>query len=265
MTLIAIIVVLFLVSVIAVVWKTEQLNVDPLQDALVMLVMELISDGNTPEARHRFSELAAAHFHRFNLGQSPSPKLRLRLLHALSTLVNGVSAAEFKEAERFLQKWEMPVYRPEHRAISDTVRRTLSGSADIFISYAREDQGSIRIIVAQLEAAGFSVWWDDGIHVGARWDAEINRQLSASRAVVVLWSPYSSVSEWVRREAGQAKANEKIVPALIRRCRLPSGFSDIQTIDLTRWDGDAADAEWQKLMSAVTQLSGVGLPRSFDS
>lgn len=264
MTLIAIIAILFLVSLIASIWKTEQLNVDPLQDALQMLVNELISDGITPEARQRFGELAAAHFHRFNLEHLPAPKLRLRLLHALSTLINRVPKAEFKEAERFLQRWEMPPYRPEQRSESEPVRRPLSGPADIFVSYAREDQGSIRIIVAQLESAGFSVWWDDGIHAGTQWDAEINKQLSASRAVVVLWSPYSSVSEWVRREAAHAKSNDKIVPAFIRRCRLPSDFSDVQTIDLTRWDGDASDTEWQKLLSAVAQLSGVGLSRSFD-
>lgn len=264
MTLIAIIVVLFLVSVIAVVWKTEQLNVDPLQDLLHMLVSQLISDGNTPEAQQKFSELAAAYFHRFHMENLPTPKLRVRLLHALSLLVHTVPDAEFKATERYLYKWEMPPYRPEPRPAPSPVANKLSGPADIFVSYAREDQRSARMIVAQLTSAGFRVWWDDGIHAGAQWGAEINSQLLESKVVVVLWSPFSSASEWVRREATHAREHQKIVPVFIRRCQLPSDFAEIQTLDLSRWDGDTASFEWQKLVAAAAELTGAASPHNSD-
>lgn len=262
MTLIAIIVILFLVSVIAVVWKTEQLNVDPLQDNLHMLVSQLISDGNTPEARQKFSELATAYFHHFHMENLPTHKLRVRLLHALSLLVHTVPEAEFKATERYLYRWEMPPYRSEPRPPPSPVASKLSGPADIFVSYAREDQRSARMIVAQLTSAGFSVWWDDGIYAGTQWDEEINSRLLASKVVVVLWSPFSSASEWVRREATHAKEHQKIVPIFVRRCQLPSGFSDIQTLDLSRWEGDPASFEWQRLIAAAARLSGTELPRN---
>lgn len=256
MTLIAIIAILFLVSLIAMVWKTEQLNVDPLQDALTMLVRELASEGNTPDAKRRFSELAAAQFDRFHIGHLPAPMLRLRLGHALLNTkpqlsLSDLSDGEFKEMERFLQNWEMPSHRPETK----TATNTLSENADLFLSYAREDQDAVRIVAAQLSSAGFKIWWDDGLHAGALWNPEIEARLAAACAVIVLWSPYSSVSEWVRREAQYAKASGKIVPAFIRKCRLPTDLADVQTIDLTQWDGSSADAEWQKLISAARRLS----------
>jgi len=230
-----------------------------------MLVGQLVSDGNTPEAQQKFSELAAAYFHRFHMENLPAAKLRVRLLHALSLLVHTIPKAEFKATERYLSKWEMPPYRPEPRPAPSPVLSKPSGPADIFVSYAREDQRSARMIVAQLTSAGFRVWWDDGIHAGAQWDAEINGQLVASRAVVVLWSPFSSASEWVRREATHAREHQKIVPVFIRKCQLPSDFSEIHTLDLSRWDGDPASFEWQKLVAAAANLSGAELPRNSDA
>src|SRR5690606_35649675 len=137
-----------------------------------MLVGQLISDGNTPEARQKFSELAAAYFHHFHMENLPTHKLRARLLHALSLLVHTVPKAEFKATERYLYKWEMPPYHPEPRPPPSPAATKLSGPADIFVSYAREDQRSARMIVAQLASAGFSVWWDDGINAGTQWDEE---------------------------------------------------------------------------------------------
>lgn len=264
MTLIAIIVILFLISVIAVVVKTEQLNVDPLQDQLHMLVGQLIANGNTPEAQQKFSELAAAYFHRFHMEHLPVPKLRVRLLHALSLLVHTTPEAEFKAAERYLYRWEMPPYRPEPRPAPSPVATKPSGPADIFVSYAREDQRSARMIVAQLTSAGFSVWWDDGIHAGTQWDAEINNKLLASKAVIVLWSPFSAASEWVRREATHARERQKLVPVFIRRCQLPSDFSEIHTLDLSRWDGDTSSFEWLKLVATAAELSGAEPPHNSD-
>lgn len=255
MTLIAIIVILFLISVIAVVWRTEQLNVDPLQDQLQVLVAELVSADFSPEAKRRFSELAAAYFHRFRLDHLPTPKLRLRLVHALSTLMHRLPAAQFKKAEKYFLTWEMPPFTPPRHGHPRTAP-TSSGTADIFVSYAREEASAVRIIVAQLQASGLSIWWDDGIETGSRWSDAINERLTSSKAVVVLWSPLASVSEWVKREAEYAKANNKLVPVFIRKCQLPGDFGEIQTLDLSRWHGHTEDAEWQKLIAAVSRLSG---------
>ena len=73
--------------------------------------------------------------------------------------------------------------------------------ADVFISYASEDRDRVKPFIEALEDAGFSVWWDRRIGLGASFDKAIEVELNAAKAVVVVWS-YSSVeSDWVRNEA----------------------------------------------------------------
>ena len=42
--------------------------------------------------------------------------------------------------------------------------------SDIFISYAREDKGRIRLLVEALERLGWSVFWDHRIPPGLTWE-----------------------------------------------------------------------------------------------
>ena len=52
--------------------------------------------------------------------------------------------------------------------------------ADIFISYASQDQARIRPLVAALEGAGYSVWWDHDLVGGSRFSKEIEAELVAA-------------------------------------------------------------------------------------
>ena len=60
--------------------------------------------------------------------------------------------------------------------------------ADIFISYAHEDQAFVRRMVPALEAGGFSVWWDHTIPPGQSWDTFIARGIKEAKACIVVWS-----------------------------------------------------------------------------
>ena len=66
----------------------------------------------------------------------------------------------------------------------------LSGN-DIFISYSREDRAAARYFAECFVQEGFSVWWDAALHSGETFDEVIEKELKASKAVVVLWSPRS--------------------------------------------------------------------------
>ena len=72
---------------------------------------------------------------------------------------------------------------------------------DVFVSYSKEDRTAAKRIAARLENEGFAVWWDAAIHSGETFDEVIERQLRAAKAAVVLWSPRSVASRWVRAEA----------------------------------------------------------------
>ena len=116
----------------------------------------------------------------------------------------------------------------------------MSGT-DIFLSYARHDRGTARIIADCLAEEGFSVWWDASLHSGETFDEVIERNLRDAKAVVVLWSPASVASRWVRAEATLAVQRNKLAPAIIQPCDRPIIFELTHTADLCDWSGDAAD------------------------
>lgn len=129
--------------------------------------------------------------------------------------------------------------------------------ADVFLSYKREDQQIAREVAADLEAEGFSVFFDVNIDVGDSWDERIERELNAAKACVVLWSPKSRDSKWVRREAREAMARGILCPAMIARCKVPIEFSDVQAAGLIgRRAGDRANGEWRRLCEGVGRSVG---------
>lgn len=126
--------------------------------------------------------------------------------------------------------------------------------ADIFISYANEDEDRIRPLVQALEAKGWSVFWDHRIPAGQTWRSYIGNALNTSRCVIVTWSQHSLASHWVAEEADVGKARNVLVPVLIEEVLPPMGFRSIQAADLTEWDGDEDAAQFNQLVSDLQAL-----------
>ena len=76
--------------------------------------------------------------------------------------------------------------------------------ADVFVSYARSDKARVAPLVAAIEARGWTVWWDPEIDAGQQFDDQIEAELLAAAAVVVVWTATSVSSRWVRGEAREA-------------------------------------------------------------
>ncbi|HET9398855.1 MAG TPA: TIR domain-containing protein [Sphingomicrobium sp.] len=127
---------------------------------------------------------------------------------------------------------------------------------DIFISYCRQDRASARLFAEAFVEEGFNVWWDAVMHSGETFDEVIERNLRASKAVVVLWSPRSVASRWVRAEATQADRANKLVPVIIEPCERPIIFELTHTADLPEWQGDRSDVSWQSLVNDLRRLVG---------
>src|SRR5262249_17012490 len=108
----------------------------------------------------------------------------------------------------------------------------VTSMADIFISYANEDRDTARKLAAELEARGWSVWWDRKIQAGQSFDQVIEWELETARRVVVLWEKNSISSEWVKNEAALAAERGVLVPALIDSVRPPLEFRCRQAADL---------------------------------
>ncbi len=127
--------------------------------------------------------------------------------------------------------------------------------ADVFISYKKEDRANVERIVKALQTEGLSVWWDDSLTPKASWDTEIERELSQAAAALVLWTPLSVASDWVRTEAHFAQERGKLIPVMLENCKLPIAFLLKQTIDLTKWRDARDDRHWRKLLTWIVDLA----------
>jgi hypothetical protein len=125
---------------------------------------------------------------------------------------------------------------------------------DIFLSYARHDRPAARIFAECFEQEGFSVWWDASLHSGETFDEVIEQRLRDARAVVVLWSPRSVASRWVRAEATLADRRNKLAPAIIEPCDRPIIFELTHAAELADWHGDRSDVRWQDFVQDLHRL-----------
>lgn len=117
---------------------------------------------------------------------------------------------------------------------------SISSGRHFFISYSRTDTNQKQNIVKQLRARGVNLWVDiENLVPGTpAWEREIERAIRAAAGIIVLLSPDSNSSEWVRREISFAEQNDKLVfPVLIHGDEddsIPLRLSNHQWVDLRK-------------------------------
>ena len=126
--------------------------------------------------------------------------------------------------------------------------------ASVFLSYDHDDAGRAAPIVAALEKAGHSVWWDRQMAGGTEYSSEIESAVERSDAVVVLWSERSIRSPWVRDEAAEGRDQGKLVPVRLDPIKPPMGFRQFQTIDSLQRRGRDRNSALVELIRAVDEL-----------
>lgn len=104
--------------------------------------------------------------------------------------------------------------------------------SDVFVSYSRSDRDLVKPLIAEIEAQGWSVWWDPAIAPGQEFDRAISAELARASAVLVVWTERSMESRWVRGEARDGAERGILVPIRFGNVVLPIDFRAIQTIDL---------------------------------
>ena len=132
-------------------------------------------------------------------------------------------------------------------------------AADIFISYARQDETTAQQLRDVLASQGWDVWRDkEGIVTGSSWGDSIETALREAKCVVVLWSKHALASHFVRDEAEIGRNANKLVPVQIDDIELPLGFRGIQTANLIDWAGEVEHVGYRKLVRAIQDRVGAG-------
>jgi hypothetical protein len=128
--------------------------------------------------------------------------------------------------------------------------------ADVFISYKTDRRNAAQHLARILELNGYSVWFDYGLLSGRDFGPQIEREIRAAKAVIVLWCSLSRASRWVLEEAELAERLGTFTPVWLQRVDLPLGFARADTIDLTIWDGAPRSYTLDRLLIEVARRVG---------
>lgn len=104
----------------------------------------------------------------------------------------------------------------------------------VFISYSRNDMEFVQRLASDLLRAGLEVWWDlSDIQGSDVWERKIEEGLRTSQYFIVVLTPASLESRWVRREYLSAdNKGIKIIPLKLKSYHeSPLTLRDIQPID----------------------------------
>src|SRR5687767_9774859 len=126
----------------------------------------------------------------------------------------------------------------------------------IFISYSRKDMSFVRKLAGDLEKAGYDVWWDlTDLRGGDDWVRVIPAAIESSQHFIIVLSPNSIESEWVRKEYTQALSlRRKIIPIMLAATGVPFALNTINYINFTT--GEYVD----NFNSLLTALGYTGEP-----
>ncbi len=104
----------------------------------------------------------------------------------------------------------------------------------IFLSYARKDSPFTHGLADYLVRAGFDVWIDDhSINFGQDWETAIFQGIQSCAVFVVVMTPASDKSNWVRRECIYADRLGKPTIPLLRGGEPFPRYGDLHYVDVT--------------------------------
>ena len=138
--------------------------------------------------------------------------------------------------------------------------------ADVFISYSKSDHALALKLSTFLESEGWIVWWDKSLGAADLYRDEIMKQLVAARAVITIWTENSVRSDWVRAEAGRAKAEGKLIPVKtpeLTYADIPLPFGEMHTENIASTDLIRAAIVAQLAKPAVQQSPFWQITRTF--
>lgn len=127
----------------------------------------------------------------------------------------------------------------------------------IFVSYSRRNLTFVTQLVKELQQAGLAVWFDQiSIQPGDIWEAAIEKGLKEAIAVIVIISPDSMASEYVRKEVNFAQESDQLIlPVLYQPAQLFLNLQTIQWVDLS--SETVYPANLQKLIAVLNREPGL--------
>ena len=134
----------------------------------------------------------------------------------------------------------------------------MANTYDVFVSYSRQDQSFVRMLVDRLLQSGISVFYDEAdIAVGQSLADSLHRAIQNAKYVLVVMSPDYFASSWGKRELALGLQQEfesdrtKVIPLLLRDCEISpllmtKVYADFQ-------DSGLFEQTFLKLLAAISE------------
>lgn len=126
--------------------------------------------------------------------------------------------------------------------------------ADVFISYARENEAFVRPLAEAVAREGYSVWWDEALPPHLSYSDVITGEIGAARAAIVVWSEAAIASQWVRAEADVARNQGKLVQTSIDGRMPPMPFNQLHFVSIGDWRGEDDHPGWRRVKDSLAAL-----------
>ena len=143
------------------------------------------------------------------------------------------------------------------QSLPESWSKSVTMSAEVFVSYARTDRERVVELVERMRSAGIGVWVDEGgIHGASLWGQEIVDAIDASKVMVLMISDSSITSDNVVKELSIASEEKKpILPVYLQRSQLPKSMryqlAGIQHIEFFEGQEDEA---FQSMLVSLSRL-----------
>lgn len=138
-----------------------------------------------------------------------------------------------------------------------------------FVSHAHADNALCDRYVAALRAHGLDVWYDrTNLQSGSVLSAEIERELQARGAFIVLLSPAAVASYWVRleidafRDLAARDPSRIVLPVRIAPCEIPVLLRGLKWLDVAQRPFDEVIAEIVQTVRAPAQQEVAPIPQT---
>jgi hypothetical protein len=89
-------------------------------------------------------------------------------------------------------------------------------------------------------------------------------EMAAAKTIVVLWCSMATASQWVNKEAREAKRTQKYLPCRIESTALPKEFAAADKINSTEWDGAPRSHMLDRLVAEIARRLGRDPAPSFN-
>jgi hypothetical protein len=150
--------------------------------------------------------------------------------------------------QRLLENYVDYVDSPEQLSVDLTQKLDLL-TPKVFISYSSKDQAFVDSLFAKLRSSGHYAWLNtESIPKGERWLAEMRSALQMTKLLILVVSPDSMASKWVKEEWKTFLDSDRpVLPILHREAKVPRSLNKIEMIKTDHRDWET------KLLRAIEQ------------